>query len=310
MVNKKRVLTSEEVREFKQAMASVDWTRDPAARRAIAETIVKDVRQDVEQDDLIRLMGVDVQYFDEGQSVQFRTRRGMKAYVHAPGSLAPRSTMTTNTVVLTTELTSVHPELEIGQLTSGRYGSIQDIRNEAKSELLGSQYATIWNTLIASVPSSQAGTNYWTYASTVTAAAQKNALDSGFNYVADVAGSEITAIVGRRSALGFLQDYSAYTTHAPSDKLRSELESNPFVGSYRGVPVIMLNQYTDGYGVNRITNGNIMILGKDTIKMGVDRPVGVEETIDVDTLNWHMHIYTKFGTAVVLPTRNARIYIS
>lgn len=308
-MRKRYIPTEVEVQQFRKAIAAFD-PRNDVERRAIADTIVKDISEDVMMDDIINVLGVHTETFDEGQSVQFRTKQGMKAYVHEPGSYAPRSTVTTHVVTLATELVSVHPEMEIGQLKSGRYGQVDDLRGEASDELLGNQYATIWNTAIGAAPSSNSLSNYWTVASAATAAAKKSAVDSGFDHVADQPNSTIVAIVGRRSALKFLQDYSAYTTYGPSEKLKEDIDTNPFINSYRGIPVVMLNQYKDGYGINRIDSDEIMILGKDTVKMGIDRPVDSMEAVDVDTLMWHFHIFMKFGIAVVNPARNARIHLS
>jgi len=313
-MHKRRVLDSEAARKYELAVASVNFD-DPMQRRALAETIVKEVREDIEKDDLISAMGVDTLYFEEGQTVQFQTRYGCKAYVHEPGSYAPRSTITTHTVSIATELVSVHPQLEIGQVR--RYGSFEDIRNMAQEEMLGRQYATIWSTVYGSITSADEGTtssgnkNYWTVASTAAANVKKAAVDSGFNFVADVQGSRITAIVGRRSAFGWLQDPVAWSsTYGPSEDTKKAIDFAPYQAQYRGVPVIMLNQYKDGYGVDRITNGEIMILGSNSIKMGVDRPLGVKEEINVDDLMWHLHMYMKYGVAVLYPERNARIHIS
>lgn len=302
---KRRVPNLEAAREYEKAVASVDWD-DPNERRGIAETIVKEIREDIEMDDMISALGVDVQYFEEGQTVQFRTKAGLKAYVHEPGSYAPRSQLTTYVLTLQTELVSVHPEVEIGQMR--RYGTLEDIRAEAREEMLGHQYATLWNTMYGSIASTDS--NYWVAAAGSAANVTKAAVDSGFNYVADQPGSTITAIVGRRGAFGWLQDPVAWgSTYGPSEKTKEVLDFQPFQAQYRGVPVIMLNQYLDGYGINRIANDNIMILGKDTIKMGVDRPLDVKENINVNNLMWHLHMYMKYGAAVLYPERNARIYV-
>lgn len=304
----RKQMTSDEVREFAQAMQQVDFN-DPSQRKAVAETIVKDLRQEIEQDDIIRTLGVDVQYFNEGQTVQFVTRKGVKAYVHEPGSYAPRSTITNRVQTLYTEMCSVHPELEIGQLKSGRYGSVQDLKDMALSELLGRKYGIIWSTLVGSINTAST-TQYGAMTTVMTAAQKKLVLDSGIDYVADQQGSNVQAIIGRRSALNWLADYTAYGTTGPSDSRKSDLDNSVYPMTYRGVPVVMLNQYTDGWGVNVIQAGQIMVLGSNTVKLGVERTVDFMETIDVDTLMWHIHIFEKYGCGVFFPERNYRIGIS
>jgi hypothetical protein len=300
-------LTSEEVREFQEAMASVDFN-DAGQRRALAEVIVKELRDWIEKDDILAALKVDIQTFLPGQTVQWITRKGVKAFVHEPGSYAPRSTIANKTTTLSTEMISVNPEIEIGQLRSGRYGTIQDIKDMAMQELLSRKYGIIWSTLIGSISAGNAS-QYWTAAKTVSAAAKKNAVDSGFDYVADK--TEVTAIIGRRTALSWMADYSAWSTTGPSENMKNQLETTTaYPQSYRGVPVIMLNQYTDGWGTDVITADNVMILGRDTVKLGVDRPLDFMEEINIDTLMWHIHIFESYGTAVFFPERNARIYWS
>ena len=309
MYNRSRKnLTSDEVREFAQAMSQIDFN-DPSQRKAVAETIVTELRDIIEKDDVIAALGADVQTFLPGQSIQFVTRKGVKAFVHEPGSYAPRSTIANRVQSLMTEMVSVHPELEIGQLKSGRYGTVQDLKDMALEELLGRKYGIVWSTLINSI-STASTTQYWTVGSTDTAAAKKAAVDSGFDYVADK--SSVVAILGRRTALSWMADYNAYsaTYTGPSEQKKVQLDTTPYPQAYRGVPVIMLNQYTDGWGTNVITNNQIMIVGKDTVKIGVDRPLDFMESIDVNTLMWHIHIYESYGVGVFFPERNARIALT
>lgn len=301
-------LTSAEAMEFSKALAAVDFQHDKEARFSAAETIVKELREQIERDNIMSLLGAEVVTFNPGQACEFITRKGMKAFVHEPGSYAPRSSITNRSQTLSTELVSVHPEIEIGHLKSGRYGTIQDLKSMALDELLGRKYGIVWSTLVGSIAST--ASNYWSVSSSATAAAKRAALDSGFDYVADRQGSTITAIVGRRTALSFLSDYTAYTTYGPSEMKKQDIEDTNYIGKYRGVPVILLNQYTDGWGVNVIANNEIMLLGKDTVKIGVTRPLDFMEEVEVNTLKWHIHMFEEYGTAVFFPERNARIKLT
>src|SRR5690606_23228276 len=121
---------------------------------------------------------------------------------------APRSQISNKTVTLTTEEHHVHPEIDLMTLQSGRYGDLQDLRNDALDALRGFRYSKIWSTLVGSVATSDP--NYWSVASTASSAVKKNALDSGIDYVADVINNAPTAIIGRRNALQWLADYSMY----------------------------------------------------------------------------------------------------
>lgn len=305
-------LSLEQNQAIASALANVDFN-DPVQKRALAEIILKDLKEVINRDDIISALGVEVVEFPLGTTPQFRTQRGLKAYVHAPGSYAPRSVVAQKVQTLYTERVSVNPEIEITQLQSGRYGTIQDLKTEALDELLGRKYATIWTALIASVPTTTAAPQYLTVANAGSSAAKKAAIDSGLDYVADQQGSYPVAIVGRRSTLSWLGDYQAYNIgtsvpgQGPSEPRKVMLDNQLYPETYRGIPVIMLNQYADGYGVNLIQTGECMIIGSNTIKLGVDLPLGYAENVDADTLIWNLHIYEGYGTGVFFTNRNCRI---
>ena len=303
------MLTAEDAKKFSEKMRAIDWVNDKKARVAFATTIVDELREDQMMDDIVSTLGVDVRTYQEGQSLEFTTHgRTLKAYVHEPGSFAPRSRIVNKSVTLTAELVSVNTEMEIGELRSGRYGTVEDIRRQALETLQGRKYGIVWSTLIGSVASTDG--NYWSVATAASAAAKKAALDSGLEYVLDQQGSTAVAIVGRRNALGFLGDYSAYNTYGPSEAKKSELDTRPYPASYKGIPVVYLNQYKDGWAGNIITESNIMIVGSDTIKMGVERGLDFAEDFDSNTLVWNIHFYEKYGVAVFRPTRNAKIVLT
>lgn len=280
-------------------------------QQAFAEVIVDQIREDIMRDNLIDAMGVISRTFAFNETMQFKTTRGTKAFIHEPGSPAPRSTFQNRVHYLDAEFISVRPTLELGEIQSGRYGSVADIREFAMEEIQGKKYNILWNTLINSVATTDA--NYWSVSSSGTPNAKVNAIDSGLDYVADIPGSMEVAIVGRRSALKFLSKHEAYQPAnflGPSNRKMEELDYNLYPGQYRGVPVIMLNQYQDGWGMNNITDNEIMILGKNTLYMGVKEELGMQQWVDGATLEWNLHLYTRCGFGVFFPERNARIKLS
>lgn len=307
----RKKLTPEEAATFKQAMAQVNWNSDDD-RTAVAEVIVRELRDEIQRDNLVDALGVELVNFNLGETVEFVTPAGLKAYVHEPSSFAPRSMITNRSVQLTTQRLSTNPSIEITQLQSGRYGQIQNIRQEAINAILGLRYSIIWNTLINSVATTDS--NYWSVAASASANAKKQALDSGMDYVADVPGSNIVAIVGRRNALSWLADVDGYSTAAtaagPSERKKEELDYSMYPGSYRSIPVIYLNQYKDGWNANSISENEIMVLGMDTIKLGVNLPLSFQDGVDKDTLEWSIHMYQQEGVGIIRPERNARIKLT
>lgn len=302
-------LTPQEAEQFASAMQKINW-KSHDEREAFAETIVRELREEIQKDDLISLLQVEVQNFKEGQTIEWVTRKGLKAYVHEPGSYAPRSTITNKVTTMSAEMVSVNTEMELGQLRAGRYGTVQSIRAEALEVLRGRKYSIIWSTLIGSVATSAA--NYFTISDFATHAAKRAMLDSGCNYVADQQGSSLVAIIGRRTDLEFLSDHTTYSAApgGPSEAVKSVIDNNIAVPTYRGVPVVYLNQYSDTYGANQITEGSIMILGRETLKLGYERNLDFEQSIDSNTLVWNIHLYEKYGLGVFNALRNAKLKIT
>lgn len=294
-------ITREMMEAFAAEMSGIDWL-NPGDRRAVALKILEYVVEDIIRQDLESLL-VSSYDFKLGESPQWITRKGLKAYVHEPGSISPRSTITQKVLTISTEQVSVHPEFELNQLRAGRYGSLMDIKDAAVSELLGRKYSIIWSTIIGSITSSD--TNYATYATGASAATKKTAIDTAIDYVNDTATGGAKAIVGRYSTLGWLigvEGWSEITKHS--------LETTEGLGSYRGIPLVRLNQYTDGYGNKLITDNELLVVGTGSTKLGRNQGLEVLDAINVDDKMWHMRIDEQYGVVVHYPERNYRIHIT
>jgi hypothetical protein len=292
--------SEEGMMKFASAMKEVNWD-NAEDRRAVALTFLKFIKLDVQKDNLVPLIA-DVEQVPVGATPQWVVRKGIKAYVHEPGTYAPRSHITQITNTIASEMVSVHPEMEIEQLAAGRYGTVADIRNMVKEELLGRRYATIWNTLINSVSASDS--NYGTYAWNASNQAKKDVLVSGLKWVNDI-GNGAKAIVGRYSLVADIVEFGGY-----AETTKSKIDNQGYLGSFRGVPIVALNQYTDGYGIRRINADNIIIVSKGTTKLAETQPLKVKEAVDINDLMWHQHYYEKYGVSVFFPEKNFRIAVS
>lgn len=294
-------VTQQDIEAFASEMQATNWN-DPEERSAIALTILEYVKEDIRRADMEALM-VDVYNFNIGESPQWITRKGLKAYVHEPGSYSPRSTITQAILTINTEQVSVHPEFELNQLRAGRYGTIADVRQMASDELLGRKYSIIWSTVIGSITS--ANSNYTTFASAATAATKLLALDSALDYVDDASPGGIKAIVGRATALGWVK-----TTSLWSEDTKRQIETTGQWGAYKGVPIVQLRQYTDGYGNRWIQDNEILILGFGSTKLGRNQDLEVLDDLNIDDKMWHLRLDEQYGVVVHYPDYNYRIHVS
>ena len=308
--NAVKPVTSQEHILLRELLQSVDWF-NPAERKIIADTVTKRLVEEIRKEDVTTFFS-NVDRFNVGDTPEYTFSKGLKAFVHEPDAYAPRSSIVQRTISIGTELVTVHPEMELSQLQSGRYSSIQNIKNMAREELLGHKNAILWTTLINSIPTASADGNYFSFAPTDDIIIKKNFLVSGIDHIDDVAPGGIRAIVGRRSVLGFIMELDATTStgfYSEAMKQRIEGTGGSLVGDFRGIPIVALHQYTDGQDVNRINADNIMLIANNTTQLAVTEDISTLEDIDIDYRMWHWRISEKYGAAVFWPERNVRIGI-
>jgi hypothetical protein len=277
----------------------------PESRSALAKKITKELQNDVDQRDLSGFI-FDKEFIPLGTQVEWTLKGKMRVYWHEPGSYAPRTAVVQKVFTMTTEMLSAHPEFEITQLRSGRYGTIADQATSAREAILGAINARVWNTLVGSVPTSGV-INYAAAAGGIT----KTALDTAITYCNDQVGGGARAIVARQNLLDKILDFNinTYEVGVFDDATKREIVQTGKIRTYRGVPLIGLPQWKDAYGRNTISNSDIMVVGGGSGKFAVTQNLESMDDIDIDTLVWHMHMWTKVGVAVFFPERNYRINV-
>ena len=276
------------------------------SRTAMAKKITKELQNDIQQRDLSGFM-LDNEFIPVGTQVEWTLKSKMKVYFHEPGSYAPRTGVFQRVFTLTTEMLSAHPEFEITQLRAGRYGTIADQANDAREAILGATNALIWNTVTGSIKTTDP--NYANDAGGIT----KASLDKALTWVNDQPGGGAQAIVGRRHLMDKILDFGTSATTPFNDSgvfddgTKRQVITTGKMSQYRGIPIIGLTQWQDANGLNTISNTDIMIMGGGSGKYAVNQELESLDDIDIDTLMWHMHMWTKIGAAVFFPKRNYRI---
>lgn len=279
--------------------------KDPEARTAIAEKIVKYISDSIEQRDLASLM-LPKETIPVGTTAEYAVPSGLKAYWHEPGSYAPRTRMTQKIFTVPTWMVSAHPEYEISQLEAGRYGNVQDQIKAAREAILGAVNARVFNVVSGSI--SATDTNYGTAANGLTYAALNNAI----NWVEDQYGSA-KVIVGRRNLLYRMLDWGStgsVDTGIFSDNMKDSVLKGGKFPSYRGIPIVGLPQWRDAFGRMTIAQDEVLVIGQDIGRYVVNQELRSKDAINVDDLIWHIHLYMKVGAAVWFPERAYKIKIT
>ena len=278
-------------------------------RHAVAEKIVKFVQDDIQQKDLSAII-LPRDFVPIGQTAEYAVPGKIRVYWHEPGSYAPRTQVTQKVFTIPVAMVSANPEYELGQLEAGRYGTIADQVRRASEALQGAINAKVWNTITGSIATTDA--NYSTV-DTTGAHLVKAALDNAINWVEDQAGGGARAIVGRRNLLYRILDFGTTgTTYtgAYSDQTLRDIDVSGNLTSYRGVPIVPLPQWRDGFGAHTIKQDEIMVMGQDSGKYVVQQELRSRDAVDADTLIWNIHMYLRIGVGVFFPERNYRIQIT
>jgi len=296
-------------KELWQAFAEemIEAINTPEDRTAVANKIVKYISDSIEQTDLASLI-LPKETIPVGTTAEYAVPGQLKAYWHEPGSYAPRTRMTQKVFTVPTWMISAHPEYEISQLEAGRYGNVQDQVKAAREAILGAINARVFNTVSGSVSSGDR--NYFSCTDTKVT---PTVLDYAINHVEDQYGSA-QVIVGRKNLLfpmlNFNTDSSAGDLGIFSDSMKEKVFNTTKIPSYRGIPVVGLPQWRDGFGRLTIPQNEILVVGESIGRYVVNQELRSKDDINVDDLIWHIHLYMKVGCAVFFPERMAKIVIA
>lgn len=302
-------MTTAEKQALEVLISKIDWSNpvDPN-KRTLATKIVESVQQDVYSQQIVNLLA-EAKTFGPGEEMQFKTDSGLVAYIIEPGSFAPRSQITNTVTTLPKKLITVATELEIGQLRSGRYGTISDLKAKALEQILGAQNAMLWSTAWRSVTSTSSDNNYASVSTAATVETKKAALDTAISRIADYSNTNIKAIVGRYSSLDFLEGMDK--DFLPDDMLSDLYKREGFLTVYRGIPVFRLKSFKDGYGVQHIGADNIMVIGDGGLVFGTEEPgLEIGENYHATTTRvWEMAMFLQVGAAAINSKRLYRIQL-
>lgn len=294
--------------EFQKALATemCQAFDDPSQRTALAKKITRKLQNEVDQRDLSGFL-LDKEFIPLGTQVEWTLDTPMRVYWHEPGSYAPRTSIYQKTFTLTTEMLSVHPEYELNQLRAGRYGTIAYQSQKARDAILGAINSKIWNTLTGSIATT--AVNYANDAGGLT----KASLDTAITWCSDQPGGGPKAIVARRPRLDAILDFNtdgSADLGIFDDATKRQVLQTGAIGVYRGVPLIPLPNWIDGNGVNTISSNDVMVVGGGSGKFVVQTDLQSMDDINVDTLIWHIHMWTRIGVAIFFPLRNYRINVA
>lgn len=282
--------------ELKQALASAAddiVNKKEGVAKAVATEVVRYLQKEIEQSNLADVM-LTPDRLELDEVPKYIYDGELNAYIHAPGSYAPITQPRNQEMTVSPELISAHIMLPLHQLRSGRYGTIDDQMRKAKRAILGQQNKIVWDTFIAAVPNTTTLNNYNAVGGVITS----TALNASLNHVEDQEGGT-AVIVGRRDRLYGVNNLTGLF----SDAVKDEVLKRGGIGMYRGIPLVGFKQYKDQNGKKTLDEDEVFTIGYDCGKAVTWGDFGMEEDIEVGTLNWHIHAYTFFNCLITHPEK-------
>jgi hypothetical protein len=229
----------EQSEELKLQVASL--MKDPNQKEAFSEMIVEYAQPNHLMVDFVGML-LNTRALNVGDSLVKKVRKGIKVHTFTPGAI-PLSSQITVEDRINYMLDGAVVDVNVSEwdLESGELGTADSIVTEMQGKFrdyimnkVFSALATAWNA--SSTPS-----NFTNVGGDVT----KTALDAMIKYI-NRTTSGAKAIVGTRTALYPIMDFAGWdntsTTYFPVPSVREEIAKTGWLGSYKGVPIVVISQ--------------------------------------------------------------------
>lgn len=249
-------------KELQQEVAAL--MKDSSKREALAEMIVEYGQPGHVTTDFIGML-LNTRSLKLGDSLVKRVRKGIKVYTFVPGSIPLSSEITVseraNYVLDGSVVTVTASEWDIN---SGELGTLDEMRNEMQLKLRDHYMNKVFTAL----------TTIWTGGNTPSnftdcgAAVNKTALDNMMKTINQTTNG-VKAIAGTRIALEPILDFAGFETYSGSnfqvETIREEIFRTGWLGSYRGTPLVVINQdYNNPEDYTKMVPDNkVLVIGQN-----------------------------------------------
>ncbi len=239
--------------------------KDQSKRDEFAEMMIEYIDPQHITTDFVGLL-LNTRAMKPGDSLVKKVRKGVKVYTMVPGSIPLASEITVtermNYVLDGSIVTVTANEWE---LNSGELGTVDSIRNEMQMKLRDHFMNKVFTALTTVWTAVNTADNFTNIGSDVTKAALDNMLEVINN---TTAGAK--AIVGTRNILSPIVEFAGFAQDAGSSYhmiqgVQEEIFRTGWLGSYMGVPLVVLKQeYDNPEDYNKlIPEDRILVIGQN-----------------------------------------------
>lgn len=284
----------------KELQAAVAEMMQKPEKQAFAEFITETVQPGRIIDNWVGML-LDYRSLEHGDMLVKQVRKGIRVYSHVLGSEPLKSQMTlTDRVAYTLDTAIVATWANSLDLQNGRFGTAQEIINEMQIKLREYYVNKVFTALTSVWTAANTPNNYTAASGSVT----KTILDNAIARIDDTT-SGAKAIVGTRDVLRPITEFAQWSTEpvggtkALIQDVASEAAAKGYLGSYKGIPLVVAEQSYDYPDTNvaRIPNDKLLVIGTkvgEFITYGAPRP---QEWMNMTVVPpaWNYAIWQQFG---------------
>lgn len=284
-----------------QLEAAAALMKDPTQREALAELIIEYANPMHITSDWIGML-LNTRSLNPGDALVRKVRKGIKVHTHVPGAIPLKSEITVseriNYVLDTAQVSVGAGEME---LASGELGTVAEISSEMQAKLRDYLVNKVFTSLTTVWTAANTPNNFTSVGGSLTSTALDNAIQR-----INQTTSGAKAIVGTRAALqpitSFAQWDSTGGTTALIQGIAEELRRTGWLGSYAGVPIVVVNQdYDNIEDYNAlIPTDKVLVLGENVGDFITYGGVNTQQYTDMRPVPpyWNLTLWTQFGMII------------
>jgi hypothetical protein len=238
--------------------------KDVSKREEFAEMMIEYIDPQHITTDFVGML-LNTRSLKPGDSLVKKVRKGIKVYTLVPGSIPLASEMTvTERMNYVLDGSIVEVTANEWELASGEIGTAESLRNEMQLKLRDHFQNKVFTALSTVWTAGNTPSNFTNVGGNVT----KTALDNMLSVInSTTPGAK--AIVGVRNALSPIVDFAGWmnssTNYALIQSVADEIARTGWLGSYKGVPLVVINQdYDNPEDYNKLVpEDKILVIGQN-----------------------------------------------
>lgn len=276
--------------------------KDPAKREEFAEMMIEFINPQHITTDFVGLL-LNTRRMNPGDSLVKKVRKGIRVHTLVPGAIPLHSEITvTERMNYILDGSIVGVTANEWEIESGEIGTAESIRSEMQAKLRDHFMNKVFTALTTVWTAVNTADNFTDLGTDVT----KTALDDMLSVInSTTPGAK--AIVGTRNALAPIVEFAGWATLTGAtttliQNVAEEVLRTGWLGSYRGVPLVVLKQEynnPEDY-VALIPEDKLLVIGENVgefITFGDPKPSDYVDQRPVPP-QWYFRLYQQYGMII------------